>query len=81
MDDAIDIKELRDRIGWSQDRLASFLCVDRSSVSHMENGRPARGPVLRLLRMLVEAAKTGDADELFPDLSSPCAQAAVEITA
>lgn len=68
MENHIDVRALRERVNWRQDRLARFLGVDRSSVSHMENGRPARGPVKRLLETLVEAAEAGRADELFPDI-------------
>ncbi|WP_292130846.1 helix-turn-helix transcriptional regulator [Mesorhizobium sp.] len=67
MSDAIDIRALRERIKWKQDRLARYLGIDRSSVSHMENGRPAVGAVLRLLQMLVKAAEAGTADALCPD--------------
>lgn len=40
--------------------------MDRSSVSHMENGRPPRGPVKRLLDMLLAAAENDTVDLLFP---------------
>jgi transcriptional regulator with XRE-family HTH domain len=66
MAQTLDIKELRERVNWSQDRLAEFLGVDRSSVSHMENGRPPRGPVKRLLDMLSAAAEADTVDALFP---------------
>lgn len=50
MDDAIDILTLRKRLGWSQDRLAQHLGVDRSSVSRMEREKqPLSGPVAKLL--------------------------------
>lgn len=65
----IDIKALRERIGWKQDRLASYLGVDRSSVSHMEKGRTPQGPVLRLLRILAAAADAGKADDLYPEVA------------
>jgi transcriptional regulator with XRE-family HTH domain len=70
MDAQIDVKALRESINWKQDRLARFLGVDRSSVSHMENGRPPRGPVKRLLESLQTAAENGTAELLFPDASS-----------
>lgn len=66
MDEPFDIKELRERVNWSQDRLAEFLGVDRSSVSHMENGRAPRGPVKRLLAMLAAAADSDTVDLLYP---------------
>lgn len=56
MEDIIDIRSLRHRLGWSQDRLAQHLGVDRSSVSRMEREKqPLRGPVAKLLEQLVEA--------------------------
>ena len=73
MDHDIDIKALRETVGWSQETLAIFLGVDRSSVSHMENGRPARGPVIRLLKSLAVAVANGTADQLRP---APSEQAA-----
>ena len=69
MENELDIKALRQSINWKQDRLARFLGVDRSSVAHMENGRPVRGPVKRLLETLAEAAKVGNADALCPEMS------------
>ncbi len=63
-----EIKQLRESINWKQDRLARFLGVDRSSVSHMENGRPVRGPVKRLLDTLRNAALNGTADDLCPEM-------------
>lgn len=67
MKQQIDIRALRERINWKQDRLARFLGVDRSSVSHMEKGRPPSGPVRRLLETLVAAADCGTADALCPE--------------
>ncbi|EHK56842.1 hypothetical protein MAXJ12_12812 [Mesorhizobium alhagi CCNWXJ12-2] len=62
-----DVRALRDRIGWTQDRLARFLGVDRSSISRMENGQALSGPVRRLLALLTEAADNGTADALCPE--------------
>lgn len=67
MENELDIKALRQSINWKQDRLARFLGVDRSSVAHMENGRPISGPVKRLLETLASAAKAGSADALCPE--------------
>lgn len=74
MSEAIDIKALRKSINWNQDRLARYLGIDRSSVSHMENGRPAVGAVLRLLHMLVAAAANGNADALCPTATQEAAE-------
>ncbi len=70
MSQHIDIKALRERLNWKQDRLARFLGVDRSSVSHMENGRSPRGPVRKLLETLVSAADRGDVDAVSSDLEN-----------
>jgi len=76
MERSIDVKALRERVGWRQDQLARFLGVDRSSVSHMENGRPVRGPVFRLLETLVAAADAGTSDALRPSEPAPAEQGA-----
>lgn len=65
-----DIKIIRKDLGWDQGRMARYLGVDRSSVSHFENGRPVRGPVRRLLEALKDAADRGEADALCPDLEA-----------
>jgi transcriptional regulator with XRE-family HTH domain len=54
MDTPIDIRALRDRLQWTQDDLAKFLGLDRSSISRMENGQKPKGPVVKLLRELAE---------------------------
>lgn len=45
-------EELRKQKGWSQERLAEYLGVDRATVSRIENGREASGPIKRLLVQL-----------------------------
>jgi len=45
----MDIRAIREARGWTQDQLAEYLGLDRSSVSRMENGRAPTGPVQRLL--------------------------------
>ena len=67
MSEAIDIRALRKSLNWTQDRLARYLGLDRSSVSRMENGQPAVGAVLQLLKMLATAAANGTADALCPE--------------
>jgi transcriptional regulator with XRE-family HTH domain len=49
MTDTIDIRDLRARLDWTQDELADYLGLDRSSVSRMENGQKPKGPTRRLL--------------------------------
>ncbi|WP_368046090.1 helix-turn-helix domain-containing protein [Rhizobium sp. CBN3] len=56
MEDTLDIRSLREKLGWTQDRLADYLGVDRSSVSRMENGQSPSGPVERLLSVLKKEA-------------------------
>ncbi|RWP31783.1 MAG: XRE family transcriptional regulator [Mesorhizobium sp.] len=65
MNQSFDVKALRERIGWTQEQLAQFLGVDRSSISRMENGQTLSGPVLRLLIILAAAADAGTADTLL----------------
>lgn len=52
MTQQIDIRALRARLGWTQDQMAEYLGLDRSSVSRMESGQPIKGPTLRLLQAL-----------------------------
>lgn len=52
MQSSIDIKEIREAKGWSQDQLAVHLGLDRSSVSRMENGQEPKGPTRILLEQL-----------------------------
>ncbi|KQV27577.1 hypothetical protein ASC97_04140 [Rhizobium sp. Root1203] len=57
MERSIDIRTLRERLNWTQDRLADYLGVDRSTVSRMENGQHrVSGPVDRLLAVLRQEA-------------------------
>lgn len=59
MHDAIDVKGLREKLGWDQARLADYLGLDRSSISRMENGQPPKGPTLKLLQQLVTDTLAG----------------------
>ena len=54
-----DVKSLRERLGWTQERLAAELGVDRSMVSRIESGRPTSGSVLILLRRLRDDVESG----------------------
>ena len=56
MDQAINIRALREELGWDQTRMAEYLGLDRSSVSRMENGQEPKGPVLKLLQQLNQNA-------------------------
>ena len=60
MDD-FDVKALRERLGWTQERLAAELGLDRSSISRMEGGQAPKGPTLKLLRQIAhDTASQGD---------------------
>jgi DNA-binding transcriptional regulator YiaG len=61
MSDVIDIRDLRDRLGWNQDQLGSYCGVDRSTVSRWEKEPPTKGPALILLRQLQARAAEGAA--------------------
>ncbi|RWO90890.1 helix-turn-helix transcriptional regulator [Mesorhizobium sp.] len=66
MNHSLDVKALRERIGWTQDQLAQYLGgVDRSMISRIENGQPMSGPVARLMEMLAAAAEAGTTDALL----------------
>ena len=56
---AQDIKKLRTKLGWSQERLAKYLGISIMTISRWENGHFEPMPLLR--RALRELAnKTGD---------------------
>jgi transcriptional regulator with XRE-family HTH domain len=54
MNEAVDVKTLREGLGWTQEQLAEYLGLDRSSVSRIENGQKPAGPTRRLLEQLHE---------------------------
>ncbi|RWF66874.1 DNA-binding transcriptional regulator [Mesorhizobium sp.] len=62
---SFDVKALRDRIGWTQEQVATYLGVNRSVISRLEAGQPISGPVRRLLAILSAAADKGIADTLL----------------
>ena len=64
------IRDLRRRIEWTQAEMAYCLGVDRSTIAHMEAGRPIRGSVRRLLDILIKAEADGNIESLRPDLFS-----------
>lgn len=49
-----DVKSLRRARGWSQEEMADYLGLNRSSVSRLEAGRTQTGPVRKLLAELAE---------------------------
>ena len=76
MNSEIDMKALRKRINWKQDRMARYLGVDPSTISRMERALKLKGPAIRLLQALAEAADADGADKgdrvekLCPDLEA-----------
>ena len=52
MSDEIDVRALRERLGWTQSQMAEHLGLDRSSVSRLETGQHPKGPTEKLLRAL-----------------------------
>lgn len=70
MAEQIDMRALRKRINWKQDRMARYLGVDPSTISRMERSEKLKGPAIRLLQALSDAADAGRADELCPDLEA-----------
>lgn len=55
MDIHIDIRDLRSRLKWKRSDLASYLGLDLSTVSRLENGQLPHGSTFRLLNMLTHA--------------------------
>jgi transcriptional regulator with XRE-family HTH domain len=53
--DRIDIRTLRHRRGWTQQAMAHYLGVDRSTVSRLEAGQAPSGPTEKLLAALETA--------------------------
>ena len=64
MTTASDIRALRHRLGWSQERLAEYLRVHQSTVSLMERRDTAiKGPVTALLEQLSRDAEAAEVME------------------
>lgn len=55
MEQEIDIKALRSKLGLTQAALAAAIGVDQSTVSLWESGMKPRGPARRLLRQMLAA--------------------------
>lgn len=49
MEQPLDVKEIRARLGLTQAQLGEAVGVDQSTVSNWENGSPPRGPARILL--------------------------------
>lgn len=57
-----DMRALREALHWSQDDMARYLGLDRSSVSRMENGQGIKGPTKRLLDVLLKRVSSKRVD-------------------
>lgn len=53
------IKDIRAGLGWSQSRMADFIGLSQSRVSHLESGQPESGVVSRLLDRLAQDIAEG----------------------
>lgn len=54
MEDILDVKGIRTRLGMTQAQLGEAVGVDQSTVSNWENGASPRGPARKLLQNLSE---------------------------
>lgn len=52
-----NVKSIRKSLNMTQAELAERLGIDRSSLAHMENGRPVPRPVALLLDVLVDSSR------------------------
>lgn len=57
METPIDVKALRELLGWTQAQLGDELGVDQSTVSNWEAGACPRGPARKLLEALFRDAE------------------------
>lgn len=58
---AEQVKALRANRKWTQQQLAAELGVDQATVSRIETGAEARGPIKRLLERLIDNPAAEDA--------------------
>jgi transcriptional regulator with XRE-family HTH domain len=54
MNQPVDVRALRESLGWTQDQLAAELGLDRSSVSRLESGQKPKGPTAKMLEIIAE---------------------------
>lgn len=59
----INVRDLRERLGWNQQQLAEHCGVDRTTVSKWERDPPSKGPAVILLRQLTDRAAGGPQPE------------------
>ena len=53
------IASLRRRLGWPQQKMATYLGVSQPTVVRLERGRPEPGPVAKLLDLLAADVDAG----------------------
>ncbi|MBE1709640.1 helix-turn-helix domain-containing protein [Mesorhizobium japonicum] len=56
MEQSIDVRAIRAKLGLTQAQLGDAVGVDQSTVSNWENGIPPRGPARKLLQSLAANA-------------------------
>jgi len=67
MNQPVDVRALRESLGWTQDQLAAELGLDRSSVSRLERGQKAKGPTAKMLEIIAERAGEGREGAAAPE--------------
>ena len=66
---SLDIRTLRNKLNWSRSQLASYLGLNISTVTRLENGlHQMSGPVRRLLKLLDES---DDPEALLLEMRAP----------
>ncbi len=56
MEQSIDVRAIRAKLGLTQAQLGDAVGVDQSTVSNWENGMAPRGPARKLLESMADAA-------------------------
>lgn len=62
MEEEIDVRGLREALGWSQARLAKEAGVHQATICRAEHGQRVRGPLLRVLKDIRAAANVAAED-------------------
>lgn len=59
MGEPIDVRSLRERLGWTQPQIAEHLEIDRSTIAHAERGRTVSRRVAKRFQELVAKVESG----------------------
>lgn len=59
----IEIKEIRNKLGLSQEKFASLIAVDRRTIINYEQGKKIPDSKVKLLNLILEAEKTKEAEQ------------------